>query len=148
MRWYLLIGFLLWIGTAEAQRGSYFGVGASYYTTFAESYLYPSFQIGGPISIGELRGTLESIVIDGRLGLDFLYPLLATPNIRLYTGGGVVTRLYLFFPDSLDVRAVFGGEYFFASQGGSAPLGGVRRSSHLPHRTSHRIFHRGGPRRR
>ena len=45
MRRYLLIGFLLWIGTAEAQRGSYFGVGASYYTTFAESYLYPSFRL-------------------------------------------------------------------------------------------------------
>lgn len=124
---YLVIVFLICFGTAQAQRGSYFGVGVSYYATFAElssNYLYPSLQIGGPVSVGELRGTLESIVIAGELGLDFLYPLpLAIPNIRLYTGGGVVTRLYLFFPDSLDVRAVFGGEYFFAGEGSSAPLG-------------------------
>jgi len=83
MRFCLLI-VLICAGTAQAQRGSYFGFGVSCYATFAElssNYLYPGLQIGGPISIGELRGTLESILLSSNLGLDVLYPIaLDIPN--------------------------------------------------------------------
>ncbi len=126
MRFCLLV-VLICAGTAQAQRGSYFGFGVSYYATFAElstNYLYPSLQIGGPISIGELRGTLESILLSSNLGLDVLYPIaLDIPNTKLYAGGDVSTRLYFIYPYNFDLRAVVGGEYFFAREGGSAPPG-------------------------
>lgn len=123
---YLLIGFLLWLGTAQAQRGPYFGFGVSYatFSGLSPNNSQPSFQIGGPVSGTELRGTLESLVMVGNLGLDVLYTLTDdTADRRIYAGGGLNTRLYLYFPNGFDLRAVVGGEYFFARGDGSAPLG-------------------------
>lgn len=122
---YLLMVFLLCVGTAQAQRGSYFGFGVSYatFSGLSPNYPQPSFQIGGPVSGTELRGTLESLVVAGNLGLDVLYPFSGGANTRLYVGGGVNTRLYFYYPNGFDLRAIFGGEYFVAGEGGSAPLG-------------------------
>ena len=125
MRRYWLIGFLLLTGTAEAQRGSYFGFGVSYatYSGLSTNYPQPSLQVGGPVADLELRGTLESLLVAGNLGLDVLYPFIDTVDARLYAGGGVNTRLYFFYPNGFDLRAVFGGEYFFADDSGSPPSG-------------------------
>ncbi len=102
-------------------------MGVSYATYTGVNTRYPllSVQIGGPISEGlELRGTIESLVVASNLGLDVFYPLgLNTPDARLYVGGGVSTRFYVYYPYGFDLRSVFGGEYFVGSEISPLPLG-------------------------
>lgn len=89
------------------------------------NYPQPSLQLGGPISETlELRGTLESLLVTGNLGLDILYPLaLNTPDARLYVGGGINTRLYFYYPNGFNLRGVLGGEYFLATEPEGEPTG-------------------------
>ena len=114
--------------SVQAQRGSYFGIGAAYSTAFgivSNIGLFPSFQVGGPISEAlELRGTLESIVSTSNLGLDLLYPIgLKGTDARLYLGGGANSRFFFYLPVSFELHLVLGGEYFFNSGADLSPLG-------------------------
>ena len=104
--------------SVQAQRGSYFGIGATYTTSSGVSparNVLPSIQVGGLISDSlELRGTLESLVIVSNLGLDVLYPVtLENAAARLYLGGGVSSHFFAYLPMGFDLRLVLGGEYFF-----------------------------------
>lgn len=123
-----MIFLCLCVGLVEAQeRGSYAGFGVSYatFSGLIPNYPQPSLQAGGPISETlELRGTLESLLVAGNLGLDILYPLaLSAPDARLYVGGGVNTRLYFYYPNGFDLRGVLGGEYFPANDPEAEAIG-------------------------
>ena len=113
------------------ERGNYFGVGAFYATGLYPNYPRPSVQVGGPLSETsalELRGTLTSLLVQSTLGLELLYPTgLAAENVRLYAGGGLMTRFYFYAPDGFYLDAILGGELFFESELGSRPP--VRRTS-------------------
>jgi hypothetical protein len=127
-RWLWMVFLCFCMGLVEAQeRGSYVGFGVSYatFSGLVPNYPQPSLQVGGPISETlELRGTLESLLITGNLGLDILYPLaLSAPDARLYAGGGVNTRLYFYYPDGFDLCGVVGGEYFPATEPEAEPIG-------------------------
>ncbi len=80
-----------------------------------------------------------------RLGRPLPYcPRYTEP--KLYAGGDVSTRLYFIYPYNFDLRAVVGGEYFFAREGGSAPPGIFGEVRHLSERAPHGLSHRRGPR--
>lgn len=148
MRFCLLL-VLLCAGTAQAQRGLYFGFGVSYatFSGLSPNNPQPSLQVGGPVSGTELRGTLESLLLACNLGVDVLYTLTEeTTDYRIYAGGPN-TRLYLYFPNGFDLRAVVGGEYFFAREDGSAPLGVFGEVQTQSKRSSDGVPHRRGPRR-
>lgn len=116
------------VGHAQTQvRGNYFGISAFYGVGLYSDYPRPSIQVGGPLSETsalELRGTLTSLLVQSTLGLELLYPLeLAAENVRLYAGGGLMTRFYFYAPDGFYLDAIFGGELFLASGLSSRPLG-------------------------
>ena len=133
-RFLSVLGLLIYLavsGVQAQERGSYFGIGAAYSTDFgivSTIGLFPSFQIGGPISDAlELRGTAESIIATSNLGLELLYPVLSGADARLYLGGGANARLFFYLPVSLELHLVLGGEYFFNNFSNSgadlSPLG-------------------------
>ncbi len=98
-RHWMIVGLaFICLGSARAQ-GSYFGIGGSVLTNFADGVVpLLGLHVGGPVTETlELRGSLDTLLFISNLGADLLYPFKVSPTLKGYAGGGA-DFVYIFIP--------------------------------------------------